>query len=182
MLPLACTFASANENEKKHSLNILEKSKLIIKQSVAKLRSVIADSQYSDSKLRGAAGKAVIPYPSNQKRGVKDVLRGDKKFRTYGPDDEKKQYHQRTSTHNFGTRQRANNQVWLVNCLLHCRAEQSHGLRLVNSTTYGYYNNTGSLRKRNSGADNLNSALFFINFFLYFSNNLSFDFSLFKFC
>ena len=31
MLPLACTFASANENEKKHSLNILEKSKLILK-------------------------------------------------------------------------------------------------------------------------------------------------------
>ena len=83
MLPLACTFASANENEKKHSLSILEKSKLILKQSVAKLRSVIADSQYSDSKLRGAAGKAVIPYPSNQKRGVKDVLRVDKKFRTY---------------------------------------------------------------------------------------------------
>ena len=95
MLPLTCTFASANENEKKHSLNILEKSKLILKQSVAKLRSVIADSQYSDSKLRGAAGKAVIPYPSNQKRGVKDVLRVDKKFRTYGPDDEKKEYHKR---------------------------------------------------------------------------------------
>ena len=95
MLPLACTFASANENEKKHSLNILEKSKLILKQSVTKLRSVIADSQYSDSKLRGAAGKAVIPYPSNQKRGVKDALRVDKKFRTYGPDDEKKEYHKR---------------------------------------------------------------------------------------
>jgi transposase len=95
MLPLACTFASANENEKKHSLNILEKSKLILKQSVAKLRSVIADSQYSDSKLRGAAGKVVIPYPSNQKRGVRNVLRVDKKFRTYGPDDEKKEYHKR---------------------------------------------------------------------------------------
>ncbi len=62
---------------------------------MAKLRSVIADSQYSDSKLRSAAGKAVIPYPSNQKRGVKDAPRVDKKFRTYGPDDEKKEYHKR---------------------------------------------------------------------------------------
>ena len=34
----------------------------------------------------------MIPYPSNQKRGVKDILRGDKKFRTYGPDEHKKIY------------------------------------------------------------------------------------------
>ena len=47
MLPLTCTFASANENEKKHSLNMLEKTKLILKQSAAKLKSVIADSQYT---------------------------------------------------------------------------------------------------------------------------------------
>jgi hypothetical protein len=61
MLPLACTFASANENEQKHSLNMLEKTKLILRQSAARLRSVIADSQYSDSKLRNAVDKAVIP-------------------------------------------------------------------------------------------------------------------------
>ena len=54
MLPLACTFASANQNEQKHSLNLLDKTKLILKQSEAKLRSVIADSQYSDGKLRDA--------------------------------------------------------------------------------------------------------------------------------
>ena len=96
MTRLGLHFASSNENEKKHSLNILEKSKLILKQSVAKLRSVIAGSQYSGSELRGAAGKAVIPYPSNQKRGVKDVLREDKKFRTYGSDDEKKEFHKRS--------------------------------------------------------------------------------------
>jgi hypothetical protein len=44
MLPLTCAFASANQNEKKHSLNLLEKTKLILKQSAARLRSVIADS------------------------------------------------------------------------------------------------------------------------------------------
>ena len=54
MLPLACTFASANQNEQKHSLNILKKTELILKQSAAKLKSVIADSQYSDGKLRNA--------------------------------------------------------------------------------------------------------------------------------
>jgi hypothetical protein len=95
MVPLACTFASANQNEQKHSLNLLQKTKLILKQSEAKLRSVIADSQYSDSKLRDAVGAAVIPFRSNQRRDVESLLRVDRKFRTYGPQDQKKEYHKR---------------------------------------------------------------------------------------
>jgi hypothetical protein len=95
MLPLACVFASANQNEKKHSLNMLEKTKLVLKRSAVKLRSVIADSQYSDGKLRTSVDGAVIPYPANQKRGVKGLLRVDKKFRAYGPEDQVKEYHKR---------------------------------------------------------------------------------------
>ena len=95
MLPLACIFASANQNEQKHSLNLLEKTKLILKQSEAKLRSVIADSQYSDGKLRDAVDAAVIPYRANQKRNVEGLLRVNKKFRTYGPQEQKKEYHKR---------------------------------------------------------------------------------------
>ena len=95
MLPLTCTFASANQNEQKHSLNMLDKIKLILKQSAARLRSVIADSQYSDGKLRNAADKTVIPYRANQKREVKGLLRVDKKFRAYGPEDQKREYHKR---------------------------------------------------------------------------------------
>jgi transposase len=95
MLPLTCAFASANQNEKKHSLNMLEKTKQILKRCGAKLRSVIADSQYSDSKLRNAVDETVIPYPANQKRGVIGLLRVDKKFRTYGPEDQKREYHKR---------------------------------------------------------------------------------------
>jgi hypothetical protein len=94
MLPLSCVFASANQNEKKHSLSMLEKTKLILRQSGAKLRSVIADSQYSDAKLRGAVDEAVIPYPANQKRDVEGLLRVDK-FRTYGPEDQRREYHKR---------------------------------------------------------------------------------------
>jgi hypothetical protein len=95
MLPLAGILASANQNEKKHSLNILEKTRLILKQCGAKLRSVIADSQYNDSKIRKAADETVVPYPASQKRGVKGLLRVDRKFRTYGPEDQKKEYHKR---------------------------------------------------------------------------------------
>jgi hypothetical protein len=54
MLPLSSLFASANQNEKKHSLTILEKAKQVLKNSGTKLRSVIADSQYSDNKIRMA--------------------------------------------------------------------------------------------------------------------------------
>ena len=97
MLPLTCTFASANQNEKKHSLSMLEKTKLTLKQSATRLRRVIADSQYSSRKLREAVAQTVIPYPSNQKRGVKGILRVDKKFRTYGTDELKKEYHKRPS-------------------------------------------------------------------------------------
>ena len=74
---------------------ILEKAKQILKSSGAKLRSLIADSQYSDGKIRAAVDKAVIPYPANQKPGDRDCLRVDKKFRTYGPEDQKKEYHKR---------------------------------------------------------------------------------------
>ncbi len=95
MLPLSCLFASANQNEKRHSLTILERAKLVLKNSGVKLRNLIADSQYSDGRIRAAVDKAVIPYPSNQTPGAKDVLRVDKKFRTSGPEDQKREYHKR---------------------------------------------------------------------------------------
>ncbi len=95
MLPLTCAFASANQNEKKHLLSMLEKTKLLLKRSAARLRSVIADSQYSDGKIRNAVDDAVIPYPANQKRDVEGLLRVDKKFRAYGPEDQKKECHKR---------------------------------------------------------------------------------------
>jgi hypothetical protein len=45
--------------------------------------------------FRSAAGEAVIPYPANQKRGVEGLLRVDRKFRTYGPKDQRREYHKR---------------------------------------------------------------------------------------
>jgi hypothetical protein len=74
-LPLSSLFAPANQNEKKHSLTVLEKTKQVLGRAGASSRSVIADSQYNDEKLRNAVPEAVIPYPSNQKRKVKGLLR-----------------------------------------------------------------------------------------------------------
>jgi len=94
MLPLASLVAPANQNEKKHTPTIVKKTKQVLFNAGAKLKRVIADSQYSDEKVRKAV-EAVIPYPANQKRGVKGVLRVDKKFRSHGPEDQKRKYHKR---------------------------------------------------------------------------------------
>jgi len=51
-LPLASIVASANQNEKKYSPTLVEKTKQILKKAGAKLRSIIADSQYSSEKVR----------------------------------------------------------------------------------------------------------------------------------
>lgn len=65
---------------------------MVLRQSAVRLRSVIADSQYSDGKLRNAVGAAVIPYRANQKRDVKGLLRVDRKFRAYGPEDQRARF------------------------------------------------------------------------------------------
>jgi len=97
MLPLSSVFASANQNEKKHSLTLLEKAKMILRRCKAKVRSVVADSLDSDSKLRSAVEKATIPYPANHMKSVVGLLRVDRKFRTYGPEEQKMEYHERPS-------------------------------------------------------------------------------------
>jgi len=94
-LPLASIVAPANQNEKKHSLTLLERTKQVLQKAGAKLRSVIADSQYSSRKLRESVDEAIIPYPANQKRNAKNILRVDKKFRTHGPPSQKRKYHMR---------------------------------------------------------------------------------------
>jgi transposase len=95
MLPISSVFVSANQNEKKHSLTLIEKAKEILKHCKAKVRSVVADSQYSDSKLRSVVEKATIPYPANHRKGVEGLLRVDRKFRTYGSMEDKAEYHKR---------------------------------------------------------------------------------------
>ena len=56
---------------------------------------MVADSQYGDSRFRDAVEKATIPYPANHMKGVGGLLRVDMKFRTYGPEEQKMEYHKR---------------------------------------------------------------------------------------
>jgi len=88
-LPLAFIVASANDNEKKHTLELLDKT---VEVTGGRVETLVADSQYSSRRFRGKVADcgvmAVIPYPSNQRKG-EDVLRVDKFFRVYGSEEER---------------------------------------------------------------------------------------------
>jgi transposase len=95
-MPVAMTVASANENEKKHSLKLFEKASRYVK-----ARRLVADPQYSSQSLREAALRQgtipVIPYPRNQMKGVKGVLRIDRKFKSHGPQEFRRAYRKRVA-------------------------------------------------------------------------------------
>jgi len=104
-LPIAVIAASANDNEKKHAPALLEKA---LKATKDRVRLLVADSQYSSRNLREQASlhgvRAVIPFPANQQRGQKGLLRVDKYFRTHGPTGEKQSYRSRSSIERVNSR------------------------------------------------------------------------------
>jgi IS5 family transposase len=95
-LPVAMIVVSANENEKKHSIDLFRKASEHVKP-----RKLLADSQYSASNLRETASNfgalPVIPYPRNQSKGVRGILRIDRKFRGHGPEKFKTAYKKRVA-------------------------------------------------------------------------------------
>ena len=90
--PVAFTVAPANENEKKHAPDLLDKT---VEATKGLAKRLVADPQYSSRRFRGRVAscgvEAVIPYPRNQRRG-EPVLRVDRKFRTHGPEHEVRVY------------------------------------------------------------------------------------------
>jgi transposase len=95
-MPVAMAVASANENEKKHSLELFRKAACQVKPG-----RLVADPQYSAQNLRDAALERgvmpVIPYPRNQQKGVKGILRVDRKFRSHGPQEQRRIYKKRAA-------------------------------------------------------------------------------------
>jgi transposase len=90
-MPLAVVVASANENEKKHTPELLDKVSHVLDD----FEFVVADSQYSSGNVRecvaGLGAVPVVPYMANQARG-EPVLRVDRYFRTSGPAEERRLY------------------------------------------------------------------------------------------
>jgi IS5 family transposase len=104
-LPLAVMAAPANENEKRHASELLVKA---VKTTKQRLKTLVADSQYSSRKLRDQIAiqgvRPVISYPANQRRREKGLLRVDKHFRTHGPADERRIYRQRSAVERINSR------------------------------------------------------------------------------
>jgi len=102
-MPLAFTVAPANENDKRHATSLLSE----VAERV-RVEAVICDKQYSSRRIRkfikDLNAEPVIPYPSNQKRGVKGLLRVDKKFRVHGPKRLKRLYRFRGSVERINSR------------------------------------------------------------------------------
>jgi transposase len=95
-LPLALITAPANENEKKHASALFRKA---LKTTKQRTKTLVADSQFSSRKLREQLSainvKTVIPYPANQSKEKKALLRVDRYFRTHGPAYERQIYTRR---------------------------------------------------------------------------------------
>ena len=91
-LTVAFIVAPANENEKSHAPDLLDKT---VEATKGRVRTVVADPQYSSRRFRekaaGCGVEAVIPYPRNQRRG-EEVLRVDRRFRAHGPEGEVRVY------------------------------------------------------------------------------------------
>jgi len=88
-MPVAAIVASANENEKRHVGELLDKASLV----VDGFKAVVSDSQYSSENaidlIEELGAETVIPYMSNQRRG-EPVLRVDRFFRVIGPAEERR--------------------------------------------------------------------------------------------
>ena len=92
ILPLASVLALANE--KRHGPTLIERIREILRKAGARLRSLVADSQYSSGRMWGLVDETVIPFMANQRQG-ENVLWVDKKFRTQGPEEKRVRYYMR---------------------------------------------------------------------------------------
>jgi hypothetical protein len=105
-MPLAFRVAPANENEKRHAIPLLSET---VERVMAE--AVVCDKQYSSGNIRefvrALGAEQVIPYPANQQKGVKGVLRVDKKFRVHGPEKQRRLYRLRSSVERVNSRLQA---------------------------------------------------------------------------
>ena len=102
-MPLAFRVAPANENEKRHAAALLNEAA-----EVVRVETIVCDRQYSSRRIRdfirGLGAEPVIPYPKNQKKGIKGLLRVDKKFRVHGPERLRRLYRLKSAVERVNSR------------------------------------------------------------------------------
>jgi len=87
----------ANRNEKRVFPHLL----IRLAMAGFRIKTLIADPQYSSNTIRILCSllriTAIIPYPKNQFKHVKGLLRVDKLFRAHGPKPQVELYHKRSA-------------------------------------------------------------------------------------
>ena len=103
--PLAVIVAPANDNEKKHAPALFKKAlRATQKENETVDCGFSVFLQGSENRHPRQAFRVVIPYPANQMRGQKGLLRVDRFFRTHGPKREKRLYRLRSSIERVNSR------------------------------------------------------------------------------
>jgi len=96
-LIIAFVVAPANRNEKRVFPHLF----IRLVMAGFRVKTLIADSQYSSNTIRILCSllriTTIIPYPKNQFKHVKGLLRVDKLFRAHGPKRQVKLYHKRSA-------------------------------------------------------------------------------------
>lgn len=96
-LVIGFVVAPANRNEKRVFPHLL----IRLVMAGFRVKTLIADTQYSSNAVRTLCSlcriTAIIPYPKNQLKYVKGLLRVDKLFRAHGPKRQVELYHKRSA-------------------------------------------------------------------------------------
>lgn len=102
-MPLAFMVAPANENEKRYAAALLSQV-----DDRVRVETIICDKQYSSRRIRdfirALGAEPVILYPKNKKKGIKGLLRVDKKFRVHGPERLRRLYRLKSSVERVNSR------------------------------------------------------------------------------
>ncbi|MCJ7505958.1 transposase [Candidatus Bathyarchaeota archaeon] len=96
-LVIGFVVVPANRNEKRVLPHLL----IRLVMTGFHIKTLIADTQYSSNLIRILCSlckiTAIIPYPKNQFKHVKGLLRVDRLFRAHGPKKQVKLYHKRSA-------------------------------------------------------------------------------------
>jgi len=98
-LVIAMECRPANENEDKRFPSLWRKVKDLASKAGKGIKRFLGDRAYSSDAIRMALTMSgiedIIPYPSNQHKGEKGLLREDDNFKTHGPYHQRMKYNKR---------------------------------------------------------------------------------------
>lgn len=107
-LVVAMECAPANENEDRRFPSLWKRVKDVASKAGKGIKRFLGDKAYSSDAIRMVMAmdgvEGIIPYPSDQHKGEKGLLREDDEFRTHGPYQERIKYRKRMEIEHIWSR------------------------------------------------------------------------------